>query len=95
MSSGANLFISFLRGFRTPGAPIRVILVYAGMLPCLVPQWPQIVQACISFRSRSDLVLDADHSLDFLGWQFPILLCRRASRFSDKTGASLFLPCSH
>ena len=52
--------------FRTPGAPIRKILVYNGMLPCLVPCWPQIKQICISFRSRSDLVLDADHSLDFL-----------------------------
>ena len=30
----------------------------------------------ISFRSRSDLVLDADHSLDF-----PILFHRSASRF--------------
>ena len=29
--------ISFLRCFRTPGTPIRTILVKTGMLPCLVP----------------------------------------------------------
>ena len=57
--------ISFLRCFRTPVAPIRTILVYPGMLPCLVPSRPQIMQIRISFRSRSDLVLDAEHSLDF------------------------------
>ena len=28
-------------------------LVYTGMLPCLVPSWPQIMQIRISFRSRS------------------------------------------
>ena len=31
-------------------------------------------------------------------WQFPISFCRRVSRFwgvSDKSGTSLFLPCSH
>ena len=33
-----------------------------GMLPCLVPSWPQSMQLCISFRSRSG---DADHALDF------------------------------
>ena len=40
--------------------------MYTGMLPCLAPSWTQIMQICISFRSRSDLVLDADHDLDFL-----------------------------
>ena len=39
--------------------------MYAGMLPCLAPSWPQIMQIRISFRSRSDLVLDVDHALDF------------------------------
>ena len=39
--------------------------MYTGMLPCLAPSWPQIMQIRISFRSRSDLVLDADQSLDF------------------------------
>ena len=29
----------------------------------------KLCKICISFRSRSDLVLDADHSLDFLGSQ--------------------------
>ena len=52
--------------------------MYTGMLPCLVPSWPQIMQIHISFRSRSDLVLDADHALDFF---YPISLFRRASRF--------------
>ena len=28
--------------------------------------WSQMMQIRISFRSRSDLVLDADHALDFL-----------------------------
>ena len=50
------------------------ILVHTGMLPCLVPQWPQAMQ---TFVSRSDLVLDADHALDF----YPISLFRRVSRF--------------
>ena len=61
--------ISLFRRFRTPGTPIRKILVYTGMLPCLVPQWPQIHCASLNI-SRSDLVLDADDSLDFLGRQF-------------------------
>ena len=58
-------------------APIRKILAYNGMLPCLVPSWPQIMQIHISCRSRSDLVLDADNALDFISISF----CRRASRF--------------
>ena len=69
--------ISFYRCFQTFGPPTRKILVYTGMLPCLAPSWLQIMQICISFRSRSDLVLDADHALDF----FPISLFRRAYRF--------------
>ena len=36
------------------------------MLPRLVPSWPRIMQIRISFRSRSDLVLDADQALDLL-----------------------------
>ena len=35
------------------------------MLPCFVSSWSQIMQIHISLRSRSDLVLDADHALDF------------------------------
>ena len=54
-----------LRCCRTPGAPIRKILLYPGLLPCLVLSWPQIMQIRSSFRSRSHLVLDADHALDF------------------------------
>ena len=52
------------------------------------PEWPQIMQICISFQSRSDLVLDADHSLDVLGAH---LVCS----VSDKTGAFLLLHCLH
>ena len=40
--------------------------MYTGLLPCLAPSWPQIMQIRISFRSRSDLVLDADQVLGFL-----------------------------
>ena len=40
--------ISFLKCFRPPRTPIRKVLVYTGMLPCLVHQWPQILQACIN-----------------------------------------------
>ena len=36
------------------------------------------MQIRISFRSRSDPVLDADHALDVF---YPILFYRRASRF--------------
>ena len=40
--------------------------MYIGMLPCLVPSWPEIIMPIrISFRSCSDLVLDADHALIF------------------------------
>ena len=51
------------------------------------------MQIHISFRSRSDLVLDADYALDFsyLVLQAGISFCS----VSDKTGASLFLPSSH
>ena len=51
--------------------------MYTGMLPCLAPSWSQIIHIRISFRSRSDLVLDADHALDF----YPTSFYRRTSRF--------------
>ena len=36
--SGPNVYVVLiLRCFRTPGTPIRKILVYTGVLPCLVP----------------------------------------------------------
>ena len=54
-------------------------LVYAGMLPCLATSWPQIMQIRISFRSRSDLVLDADHALDFC---YPVAFYKRVSRLA-------------
>ena len=64
MSGGANYLPEFLpiSFFRRVS---RFIGVYTGMLPCLAPSLPQIMQIRISFRSRSDLVLDADHALDF------------------------------
>ena len=51
--------------------------MYTGMLHCLAPSWHQIVQIRISFRSHSDLVLDADQPLIF----YPISFFRRACRF--------------
>ena len=47
-----------LEVFQDTGHSNKKILVYTRMLPCLVPQWPQIVQTSISFRSRSHLVLN-------------------------------------
>ena len=68
--------------------------MYIGVLPCLVPSWLQIMQIRISFRSHSDLVLDADHALDFLSY-LVLQACISFCSVSDKSGASLFLPCSH
>ena len=46
------------------------------------------------FVSRSDLVLDAANALDF--WPYLVLqACISFCSVSDKSGASLFLPCSH
>ena len=66
--------------------------MYTGMLPCLVPSWPQIMQLRIPFRSRSDLVLDADHALDFLS-DLAFQACISFYSVLDKSGASMFLPC--
>ena len=66
----------------------------AGMLPCLVSSWPQIMLIRISLRSRSDLVLDADHALGFLS-NLLLQVCIAFCNISDKSGVSLFLPCSH
>ena len=52
------------------------------------------MQLRISFQSRSDLVLDADHALDFLSY-LVLQACISFCSVSDKSGASLFLPCSH
>ena len=68
--------------------------MHAGMLPCLASSWPQIMQIRISFRSRSDLVLDTDHALDFLSY-LVLQACISFCSVSDKSGESLFLPCSH
>ena len=50
----SGVYVVFLRCFRTHGAPTRNILVYTGVLPCLVSWWVQIVQIRMSFRSRSE-----------------------------------------
>ena len=68
--------------------------MYNGMLPCLVPERPQIMQIRISFRSRSDLILDAEHALDVLSY-LVLQVCISFCSVSDKNGASLFLPCLH
>ena len=60
--------------------------MYTGMLPCLAPSWPQIMQICIAFRSRSDLVLDADHALDFLS-DLVLQACISFCSVLDKSGA--------
>ena len=52
------------------------------------------MQIHISFRSRSDLVLDADHAFDFLSY-LVLQACISLCSVSDTSGASLFLPCSH
>ena len=65
--------ISFLRFFSIRDTRTKKIQVYTGMLPYLVPSWAQSMQICISFPSRSDLVLDADF--------YSISFYRRASRF--------------
>ena len=45
--------------------------------------------------SRSDLVLDADHSLDLLGTYLVLQACISFGSVSNKTGAFLLVPCSH
>ena len=69
------------------------ILVYTGVLSCLVPSWAQNMQTRISFRSHYDLVLDADRALDFLSY-LVLQACISFCSFSIKSGASLFLPSS-
>ena len=59
--------ISLLRCSRASGTPKMKVLVYTGMLPCLVPFLPSDPAnwylVLISFRSRSG----ADYSLDLFG----------------------------
>ena len=50
--------------FRTPGTPMRKILVCAGPLPVLSVNGLNLCKLV----SRSDLPLDADHSLNFVGY---------------------------
>ena len=50
------------------------------------------MQLRISFRSRSDLVLDADHALDFSS-DLALQACISFYCVLDKSGAWMFLPC--
>ena len=50
--------------------------------------------SCPSMASSSDLAPDADHSLDFLTY-LVLQACISFCSVSDKSGALLFLPCSH
>ena len=68
--------------------------MYTGNSTCLFPSWPQIMQKRISFRSRSDLVLDAHHALDYLS-DLVLQACISFCSVSDKSGRLLLLPCSH
>ena len=52
------------------------------------------MQIRISFRSRPDLVLDADRALDLLSY-LVLQACISFCSVSNKTGAFLLLPCSH
>ena len=85
-SSCQSRFSGFYRCFGTFGSPIRENLVYAGMLPCHAPSWPPNMQIRISFRSRSDLVLDADQSLDFSSY-LVLQACLSFYSVLDKSGA--------
>ena len=51
------------------------------------------LMASYSFRSRSDLVVDADHALDFLSY-LAFQVCISFYSVLDKSGAWMFLPCS-
>ena len=67
-----------LGSFRTSGTAMRKILGRPGVLPCLVPWWPKIVQIRISFRSRSNV----SFWMLTTPWIFyPISFCSRAFRF--------------
>ena len=65
-------WISFLRRLWTPGTTIRKVLVHTEKTTLSCPLLALNMQISMSFRSRSDLVLDADHSLDFLELKEPI-----------------------
>ena len=78
--------VSHLIGVSGLLPPKTKIPVYTGMLPCLVPQWLPITQLGISFRSRSDLALVADHALDFLS-DLAFQACISFYSVSDKSGA--------
>ena len=51
------------------------------------------MQIRIAFRAHSDLVLDADHALDFLS-DLAFQACISFYSVLDKSGAWMFLPCS-
>ena len=101
MSSGGNLLPKFMpisffrRASRFWGVSGRLALQWGKsqcilVCHCLVPWLPQVMQISISFRSRSDLVLDADHSWDFLGTYLVLQACISFGSVSDKSGPLLF-----
>ena len=64
------------------------------MLECYPILYLDGLKLC-KFVSRSDLVLDADHALDFLRTYLVLQGCISYWGASDKCGALLFLRCSH
>ena len=60
--SGVYLVLYVFRGI-WPSNRENPSVYWHATLSC--PSWPQIMQICMSFRSRSDLVLDDDHALDY------------------------------
>ena len=86
--------ISLSRCFRTPGAPINPSSYWNAALsvscPFMASNYANSYLVPISFWSRSGCWPCLKH--------FPISFYRRVSRFvtfQKKSGASLFLPCSH
>ena len=55
----------------------------------MVTNYANLYLVPISFRSRSDLVLDADHALDFVSY-LVLQACISFCSVSDQTGAALF-----
>ena len=89
--------ISFSRCFRASCIPTWKMLVYLGMLPCLVSliiimiiiicaNWYLVL---IAFRSRSGV----DQSLNYLGRSFPLVLQACISHMEFQTKVARFCLC--
>ena len=79
--SGVYLVLKVLRDI-WPSTKVRKILVYAGTLPCPALHGLKLCK----FVSRSDLVLDADQSLDLLS-DLAFQACISFCSVLDKSGA--------